>query len=291
MASPTSTGFRGMSGEGGSTPAEVHPVLEVPLNPLGCGMFCQVALTERDELSRLLQRGLLPPQLPEIEGVDLAARYLPMGAGTGGDFYDVFPLENGSWGIMLGDVCGKGAAAASTAALARYTIRVAALTEREPAPALELLNQALLTVEPDVECRFCTAIFAHLDVCGPVASLRAAVAGHPPILVLRSDGTLEAHGPTGPLLGVLDPVVIDEQVIDLWPGDACVVYTDGATDVRHDRDTFGDARLAEVVSSCRSMSAEAIASQVERAVVSFQRGDMRDDLALVVLAVPPQDLR
>ena len=198
-------------------------MLDDPVNSLGGGMFCQPALTERDELLRLLQRGLLPPQLPQIGGVDLAARYLPMGAGTGGDFYDVFPLQNGSWEIMLGDVCGKGAAAASTAALARYTIRVAALTEREPAPALELLNHALLTVDPDVECRFCTAIFAHLDLCGPVASLRAAVAGHPPILVLRSDGTLEAHGPTGPLLGVLDPVVIDEQVIHLWPGEACVL--------------------------------------------------------------------
>ncbi len=60
------------------------------------------ALEERDELLRLLQRGLLPPQLPSIEGVDLAARYLPMGAGIGGDFYDVFPLTNGTWGIMLG---------------------------------------------------------------------------------------------------------------------------------------------------------------------------------------------
>ena len=251
----------------------------------------QAALEERDELLQLLERGLLPPQLPHIEGVDLAARYLPMGAGIGGDFYDVFPLDKGKWGIILGDVCGKGASAASTTALARYTIRAAALMGREPAPALELLNRALLTVEPDVENRFCTAVFAQLDVCERAVRLRVAVAGHPPILVLREDATVEAHGPTGPLLGVLDRVAIDERLIDLGPGDACVVYTDGATDVRHDRDTFWDARLAEVVSSCRSMSAEGIASQVERAVVGFQGGDMRDDFALVVLAVPPQVLR
>ena len=322
MASDT-TGSTKKSGEGRSTPAVVHSVLEDPYDSLRCGRWhraaetvevgparlnlidrnrreeaahrelgsCQAAMEERDKLLRLLQRGFLPPRLPQIEGVGLAARYLPMDASTGGDFYDVFPLENGSWGIMLGDVCGKGAAAASTAALARYTVRVAALAELEPAAALELLNQALLTVDSDVDSRFCTAIFAHLEICRPMVSLRVAAAGHPPVFVLRSDGTLEAHGPTGPLLGVLDLVMIDEQVINLCPGDACVAYTDGATDVRHDGDTFGDARLAELVSSCRSMSAEAIASQVERVVVGFQRGDMRDDFALVVLAIPPRDVR
>jgi phosphoserine phosphatase RsbU/P len=248
----------------------------------------QAALEERDELVRLVQRTVLPPQLPQIDGVDLAARYLPMGAGIGGDFYDVFPVGTGTWGIMLGDVCGKGAAAASTTALTRYTLRAAALAGRGPAPALELLNQALLTVERDAERRICTAIFAELYASRPALCLRAAVAGHPPILVLREDGALEAHGPTGPLLGVLEPVVMEERLIDLRPGDACVLYTDGATDVRHGRETFGDARLAEVVSSCRSMSAEAIASQVEGAVVGFQRGDLRDDFALVVLAIPPQ---
>jgi serine phosphatase RsbU (regulator of sigma subunit) len=142
----------------------------------------------------------------------------------------------------------------------------------------------------DGESRFCTAIFAHVDANGSFVRLRTAIAGHPPILVLRSDGTLEPQGPTGPLLGVLENVAIGERVVDLRPGDACVLYTDGATDVRHGRDTFGDSRLADVVSSCRSMSAEAIAAQIENAVVSFQQGDMRDDLALVVLAVPPQDL-
>lgn len=240
-------------------------------------------LAERDEVTRQLQRSLLPPDLPVIPGLDLAAGYLPMTQGIGGDFYDVFPLHDGSWGIVLGDVCGKGPTAAGVTALARHTLRAAAMAQHRPAEAVHILNQAMTELE---DRTFCTVIDARLQPVDGRVFVEAAVAGHPPLLVLRADGTLEQAGPTGHLVGMFDQIKTGEVAVELGPGDTCVLYTDGATDVRRDGEVFGDDRLADVVHGCRGMSAAATARSIEVAVVDYQRGDISDDLALVVLRVP-----
>jgi serine phosphatase RsbU (regulator of sigma subunit) len=246
----------------------------------------QAALDERDRVARLLQQSLLPPHLPEIEGLDLAAGFVAMTDGIGGDFYDVFPLQEDEWGIVLGDVCGKGPSAAAVTALARYTVRTAAMTCRRPHEALHTLNDALVAHAESEPGSFCTAVFARLRPHPAGVRLTVAVAGHPPVLVLRAGGSLEAYDATGPLLGVFDRVDLEDVQIDLGPGDACIFYTDGATDVRREGETFGDDRLRDVVSGCRGMTAPGIAGSVERAVVDFQRYQVDDDLALVVVAVP-----
>jgi PAS domain S-box-containing protein len=243
------------------------------------------ALAERDEVMHELQRSLLPPALPEIPGIDLAARYLPMTQGIGGDFYDVFPLGPGEWGVVLGDVCGKGASAAGVTALARHTVRAAAVADHPPAEAVRVLNEAMVDRHRD-DRTFVTIVDARLRTTGDGVRITASIAGHPPLLVLRADGSLEAHGPTGHLVGIFDAIGIGELTVELGPGDTCVFYTDGATDVRRDQDVFGDERLAEVVAGCRGMSATAVARSIERAVVDFQRGDVTDDLALVVVRLP-----
>ncbi|MCO8128370.1 SpoIIE family protein phosphatase [Acidimicrobiia bacterium EGI L10123] len=240
-------------------------------------------LAERDEVSRQLQRSLLPPDLPVIPGLDLAAGYLPMTQGIGGDFYDIFPLHDGSWGIVLGDVCGKGPAAAGITALARHTLRAAAMARHRPAEAVQVLNQAMTEL---AERTFCTVVDARLRPVDGRVCVEAAVAGHPPILVLRADGSLEQVGPTGHLVGMFDHIESGETSVELGPGDTCVLYTDGATDVRRDGEVFGDDRLADVVHGCRGMSAAATARSIELAVVDYQRGDISDDLAVVVLRVP-----
>ena len=240
-------------------------------------------LAERDEVSRQLQRSLLPPGLPVVPGLDLAAGYLPMTEGIGGDFYDVFPLHDGTWGIVLGDVCGKGPVAAGVTSLARHTLRTAAMARHRPAEAVQILNRAMTELE---DRTFCTVIDARLRPIDGRVRIEAAVAGHPPLLVLRADGTLEQVGPTGHLVGMFDEIRSGEQAVELDRGDTCVLYTDGATDVRRDAEVFGDDRLADVVHSCRGMSAAATARSIELAVVDFQRGDISDDLALVVLRVP-----
>jgi PAS domain S-box-containing protein len=245
------------------------------------------ALQDRDRVARILQESLLPPELPSIEGVELAAAYRPRADDIGGDFYDVFPVRGRAWGIALGDVCGKGPEAAATTALARHTLRAAAMTHRAPRRILATLNDVLLGRGGD-DSGFLTAVFVRLETNEHGARLTAAIAGHPPAVVLRADGTLERYGPTGRLLGVCEDAALRDVGIDLGHGDSCIVYTDGATDVRHEHHVFGDERLAEVIAGCRGMSAAGIASSVERAVVDFQDGEVEDDLAIVVIAVPPR---
>jgi serine phosphatase RsbU (regulator of sigma subunit) len=148
------------------------------------------------------------------------------------------------------------------------------------------LNTALVA-DRSGDPRFCTAVLARVRPRPAQARVRMAMAGHPPVLILRNDGRVDQVGPTGPLLGVFPDVRIRTVDVALGPGDVCVLYTDGATDVRHDGRTFGEAGLLEVVAGCRGLPAAAIATSIVDAVLGFQRGDVRDDLALVVLHVPP----
>jgi PAS domain S-box-containing protein len=245
----------------------------------------QAALEARDHVARVLQRSLLPPELPDIPGVDLAASYVPLHDDIGGDFYDAFPLGGDRWAVVIGDVQGKGPEAAAVTALARYTLRTAVVADEDPSAALTALNTVLLR-NGGYDHRFCTAALASVERRPGGVAVRAGVAGHPPLYVLRHDGRLEEVGPSGPLLGVLDAVAVRSVEFELGPGDTCVLYTDGATDVRHDGVTFGEDRLKDVVAGSRGLPAAAVAACIEAAVVGFQHGDVRDDLAILVLRVP-----
>lgn len=246
----------------------------------------QEAINELAEVTAVLQRSLLPPDVPSIAGLDLAARYLPMTTGIGGDFYDVFGRTDDRWAVVLGDVCGKGPAAAVVTGLVRHSVRASAMAGHTPPEVIEILNQAMIA-RAERERTFCTLVYGQLELVRSGCRLQLSVAGHPPALVLRSDGSVERHGPTGHLVGMFDEIALGELTIDLAPGDTCVLYTDGATDVRRGDVEFGEDRLLDIVASCRDMTAAALAHSVERAVVDFQRGDIADDLAIVAIRVPP----
>ena len=127
----------------------------------------------RTEVAQTLQRSLLPPHLPSIAGLELAQRYHSMGdVEVGGDFFDVFPAGDGRWGVVMGDVCGKGVGAAALTALARYTVRAGAI-EGEPAGVLRLLNRAILDAE--VGERFCTLAHAKVEADATAGPRRAGV--------------------------------------------------------------------------------------------------------------------
>ena len=136
---------------------------------------------QRSAIARTLQNSLLPPVLPEIAGVETAALYRAAGEGTdvGGDFYDLFSVADDEWIAVIGDVCGKGAEAAAVTALARYTIRAAAVRRRSPAAILRWLNDAMR--RQDLDGRFCTIACVHLDTSRPVdprdGGVRRASAG------------------------------------------------------------------------------------------------------------------
>ncbi|HEX9031977.1 MAG TPA: GAF domain-containing SpoIIE family protein phosphatase [Streptosporangiaceae bacterium] len=244
---------------------------------------------DRAVLARTLQQILLPPRLPRIAGLQVAARYLAGGTGTEilGDFYDVFPSVRGSWGLVVGDVCGKGIAAAKSTALARHTLRAEALRQTRPSLILAGLNQALLDWPAD-DPRFLTAVYATVRPRLAGTSVRICSAGHPLALVRRANGRVTAAGQPGTLLGLLpDPDLSDTRQL-LRSGDSMVLYTDGVTEARShiDRDFYGDERLSQLISGLGSQTAARMAAAVLKAVTAYSGGVVSDDTAVLVLKVP-----
>ena len=238
-------------------------------------------LEERAHLVETLQASLLPPELPVIPGLAAAARYRPGGADVGGDFYDLFPLRGRHWGFIIGDVCGKGPAAAAKTALARYTLRTAAMLERRPADVLAVLNDALL--QRDEPESFCSAIFARLRPGSGGVSGELFVAGHPRPLLRRASGEVERLDSGGRLLGILDGDVVRRVSLWLGPGDVLLVYTDGVTEAHRGSELFGEDRLVDALARAGS-SVENVVAAVEDAVLGFGEYTRADDLALLALA-------
>ena len=240
---------------------------------------------ERSYIARTLQESLLPPELPEVAGAEVAARFHPAGEAVevGGDFYDVFDTSHG-WSVVMGDVCGKGADAAAVTALARYTLRTLGIQETSPAEVLRKLNEALLRQRPDR--RFCTVAYASLQVNGGgSAEVCLSSGGHPLPLVLRADGTVEAVGEPGTLLGVLAEVSLTDTAVRLQRGDVMVLYTDGVTEARGPRGMFGSDALASVLASCAGLDAKSVAARIESAVLEIQEGHPRDDIAILAVRI------
>jgi len=184
--------------------------------------------------------------------------------------------------VVIGDVTGKGPVAAAITSLARYTLRTAALYERTPERVLERLNEILL--EDPERRQLCTAVCAHLSPRGDAFRIRLACAGHPPPYVLRAGHGAEPAGHFGTLLGAFDGVSWDADEIELRAGDTLVLYTDGVTDTtRGDGDRFGQDRLATVLSGCDDLAPEDIATCIDAALLAFEQGPQRDDLAVLVL--------
>ena len=240
---------------------------------------------ERSHIARTLQESLLPPELPEVAGAEVAARFHAAGEATevGGDFYDVFDTSHG-WSVVMGDVCGKGADAAAVTALARYTLRTLGVQETSPAEVLRKLNEALLRQRKDR--RFCTVAYASLEVNGGgSAHVCLATGGHPLPYVLRADGTVETVGEPGTLLGVLPDVRLSDTAVRLRRGDVMVLYTDGVTEARGPRGMFGPDQLAAVIASCAGLDAKSVAARIESAALEIQEGNPRDDIAILAVRI------
>jgi len=246
-------------------------------------------------LARTLQASLLPPHLPEIPGLDVAARYRAADEGQEvvGDFYDLFDLGSAAgvgegWGVVIGDVCGKGPEAATLTAVARHTVRAAAMRESRPSGVLAQLNDAVL--HQDAGERFCTAVYARvLPGAGGVA-MCLSCGGHPLPLVLRAGGSVETAGHPGTLLGLFEEPELTDTEIMLSPGDAAVLFTDGATEAKRRSMLLGEDRLRAIVSTCAGLRASEIARRLEDAIRAFQgESGPSDDLAIVVLRVPEPD--
>ena len=246
---------------------------------------------ERDRLARLaatLQRTLLPPALPVVPGLEVAAHYHPASTDeVGGDFYDLFRLDDGRWGLFIGDVCGNGAGAAVVTSLARYTLRAAAVHDPDPVAVLTELNAALHRERLDPAHRFCSVVFGVLtpgaDGCGVVL----ATGGHPPPVVIRSDGTAEyGYDVGGQVVGLLPEASFVATALHLGAGDTLLLYTDGLSEARVDRDTrFDEDDLLEFLASQAPASASHAVAAVRGLLDGFGPA-LDDDTALLVVGVP-----
>jgi PAS domain S-box-containing protein len=241
---------------------------------------------ERAHVAQTLQASLLPAALPDIPGATLAAQYVASGEGmdVGGDFYDVFALDDGAWVLVIGDVLGKGAEAAAVTALARYTVRAVAGRSPSPAATLAALNDEMLR-QRNPDRRFVTAVLARLEPhAGGGARLVVASGGHPPPVLLRADGDAEVVPCPGTLLGVEHDARSFDREIELGPGDTLVLYTDGVTEARRDQ-PLSPEDLGAALRACAPDGAAAVAREVVHLADVGAAGAPRDDLAVLVLAL------
>ena len=236
-----------------------------------------------EELSEALQAALLPPHLPRIPGLEVAAHYQPAARERiGGDFYDLFPLPRRGWGIAMGDVCGKGPRAATITGAARYALRAAAVEHDVPSEVLSVLNETLLIDDGHDDTRFCTIIYARLRPHGRDFNVTVGSGGHPLPLVLRDhDGTVQPVGDHGTLVGSLPNPTFYDRSIRLRGGDTLVLYTDGVTEAEVDGRQLGRDGLASIIASCRDLPAGAIVERVAGTVLGGRH--QRDDVAILAL--------
>ncbi|MGA5285836.1 PP2C family protein-serine/threonine phosphatase [Streptomyces pseudogriseolus] len=241
------------------------------------------------EALAVLQRSLLPAALPDLPGVETAAYYhtaSPME--LGGDFYDLFPLDDTRTAFFLGDVCGKGPQAAALTSLTRYTLRAAMIQDADPVDDLRILNRALMERYTGDDPRYCTAVAGVFERVGDTLNVRLASGGHPPALVLRADGTAEYLSTQGGMLvGVLPTAQFVEASTALRPGDTLLLYTDGLTEARvgPGRELYGYDALRSFAAARAPAGSRALVDALTALLRDFGEG-LDDDTALLAVGVP-----
>ncbi|KXK62865.1 stage II sporulation protein E [Micromonospora rosaria] len=238
---------------------------------------------ERRRVAQALQQSLLPPVLPVVEGIGFAAEYVPTGddADVGGDFYDVLPLPDGRWLVVIGDVSGKGVQAATVTGLVRDVIRVLVGDGKPLSEALSRLNETLVERGGG---RYCTLAMAAVGP-GEDDQLEVSLhlAGHDRPVLLRAAGGASFVGTTGTALGLLDSIASPAAELLLDPGDSLIFYTDGVTERRRGRELFGTERLRDAAAPLGGYSADVVAARLRSTAINFSVETPRDDIAILVL--------
>ncbi|MEV2269270.1 PP2C family protein-serine/threonine phosphatase [Nonomuraea africana] len=234
--------------------------------------------------NRALQRSLLPPNEPEVPGLDYGVVYEPAGEANevGGDFYDLFKAGDESWRFAIGDVCGTGPEAAAVTGLARHTLRLLAREGYGVAAVLGRLNQAIL--EEGERARFLTLLHGDISPVETGLEVRMVSAGHPEALRLKPSGVVEAVTTPQSLLGVFPEVVFEADTIHLDHGDVLLAVTDGVTERRSGGRLLDDeGGLSKLLAECAGLSARAVAERIRRGAADFAPEPSADDLAILVL--------
>lgn len=240
----------------------------------------QAQLIEKERLERELkvaaeiQLSILPDVLPVSPGFDFGARILPARR-VGGDFYDVFALDAGRIGVVIGDVADKGIPAALFMARAHALIMAEADSSASPGDVLRFANGHITRLQKSAQ--FVTALYGTVDASA--CEITYARAGHEPPLLLHPDGSVERipHS-SGMSLGLWDEITLDLQVVRLEQGSTLLLYTDGMTDCRDPQGApFGLQRIKESLSGLVGMPAQSVCDSLLATLQAYQRGSNQDD--------------
>ena len=240
-------------------------------------------LVEELSVARTIQLSLLPKAPPEVPGWEFAAFYRPARQ-IGGDFYDFMELPGkpGQWGIVIADVADKGVASALYMALCRTVIRTTAISGRSPASALMRANDLIL--QDSQSDLFLTSFYAKLDA--DTGRLIYSNAGHnPPLWLKVNSGECQPLSSHGIILGAFPGIELEDQRVDIAPGDLLVFYTDGVTEaIDSNQKEFGLGRLQAAVEAHTDASAQQILEAVVNAVDAYTgEAPPFDDLTMVVV--------
>jgi phosphoserine phosphatase RsbU/P len=241
---------------------------------------------ERDRVSHVLQRGLLPRALPVLQGVELAARYLPAGEGldAGGDFYDVFRVRENRWALVIGDACGKGPEAAARMGQARPALRALAHAYMRPDRLLRALNDELLEHGVDqTDSRFLTVAYVEIQTDGENGvKLTTTLAGHPQPLLVSAEGEAQQLGRPGTLLGAVSSVTLHSQTQRAGRGDTLLLYTDGLADDAGSLAITRVPNLVELLRDHRTTPLPDLATILEQTTRTTDVKGIGDDIAFLL---------
>jgi phosphoserine phosphatase RsbU/P len=238
-------------------------------------------------IAHTLHGSLMPSRLPTIPGLDVTAYYQPFSTDElGGDFFDVFPIADDRWGIFVGDVVGKGVEAAAFIALARYSLRAAALVEDDPGRVLSAVNEAMILDPASGENIYCTIAYGEFTPGGEGGwQATFTVGGHPPPLLLRRGGKVEYIQGEGTIIGTFGSQDYASIPVLLAPGDTVLLYSDGMTDLPTEGGWLGIEGLAEALEN-RPVASAGEAIELLRDVIAANDQPLRDDLVIVAVNIP-----
>jgi sigma-B regulation protein RsbU (phosphoserine phosphatase) len=239
--------------------------------------------TQLTHVAQTLQASLLPRELPEVPGWEIASLYRPAGAELpveiGGDFYEVFSAGSSSF-ALIGDVTGHGVTAATLTSMMRYGARFASRLEPQPAAILRRLDEELRGRPGNA---LCTALCARIEEGAVVL----CSAGHPPAMVVDAAGSVTEAPEAGPLLGAFEDAAWQQTAVPLDASSMILLYTDGVIENAGAEDRFGAERLRRLLSDNAGASPAELLRVLEVELTAFRGGAPNDDIAALALRPRP----
>jgi serine phosphatase RsbU (regulator of sigma subunit) len=231
------------------------------------------------EIAKQVQARLFPQTLPQLQTLEYAGACI-QARQVGGDYYDFLDLGRNRYGLVIGDIAGKGIAAALLMANLQANLRSqCAIAFDQPERFLASVNQLFYANTND--SAYATLFFAEYD--DTTRFLRYVNCGHLSALLLRNDGTIDRLASTSTVLGLFKEWECGLAGCELFPGDMLVLYTDGITEAFNEADEeFGEHRLIAALHSVRNLSSQAVLTAVIDEIRGFSPREQHDDITLIV---------